>query len=236
MDTETAYREFRIRRYPWALREFQREIDQGYPYLRTIAERDVQTWIVLLEGLDNEQKRIVSRLLVKRRFQKTIESTENPFTAQDLATLKQYLRVLPMLPRKTPDPSQGDIKPIKMRRLASRIIERISPILGDQRTHFSEMEWSYVTPVGDWNVTTEITIYNPREPEVRYWHSVSRNDDKTPPRDYIYDFVNNLGLGVAIWRVDYGYELEPTADSLAALCAHFIDAFPRLVEGLSIND
>ena len=236
MDVQTAYQEFRIRRYPWALEEFRREIDQGYPYLRTIANRRVQSWLFLLQGLNNDEKQMLSYLLIKRVFRMVIADAGDPFTAEDAALLKQYERVLPMLPPKTPDPSHGDINKIKIRRLASRIIERLSPILGDQRTHFSEMEWSYVTPVGDWNVTTEITIYNPREPEVRYWHSVSRNDDKTPSRDYIYDFVNNLGLGVAIWRVDYGYELEPTADSLAKLCAHFIDAFPRLVDGLSLDD
>ena len=172
-------------------------------------------------------------------FKTFIADTADPFSAQDAAFIKQYERALPMLPPKTPDPGMGDIKPIKVRRLASGIIERLSPILGDQRTHISEQEWSYVTPIGEWNVRTEVSIYNLQEPEVRYVHRVIRSDDKrrqSPGRQPSYSFVTNLGLGISRWRVDYGYELEPTVDSLATLCAHFIDAFPRLVEGLSIDD
>ena len=151
---------------------------------------------------------------------------------------KLYERVLPILPVKTPDPSKGDIKPIKVRRLASRIIERLNPILGVQLTHFSEMEWSHVTPMGDWNITTEVSIYYPREPEVHYLHRLCRNDYIRQQGMLLpgYTFAGSFGLGINVWRVNYNYELEPTADSLAALCAHFIDAFPRLVDGLSIND
>ena len=240
MDVQTAYHQFMIRCYRLALKDSQREMDQDYPYLRTIADRGVQSWIVMFEGLENEQKQLLSQLLVKRVFKTFIADTEDPFSAQDAAFIKQYERVLPMLPPKAPDPSRGDIKKIKVRRLASRIIERLNPILGDQLTHFSEQEWSYVTPIGDWNVKTEMSIYNPREPEVRYRHSVIRIDNMPSRPDvgckYVYSFVGSLGVGISLWRVDYGYELEPTADSLATLCAHFIDAFPRLVDGLSIND
>ena len=240
MDTETAYKQLRMRYFRWALGELQREIDQGYPYLRTIADRGVQSRIVLFEALDYGQRQILSRVLVKRAFQKAIASTEDPFTPQDAAILQHYERVLPILPVKTPDPSKGDIKPIKVRRLASRIIERLNPVLGDQLTHSSEMEWSYVTPMGDWNVKTYVSVNNPREPEVRYQQSVIRNDGKPLGPEVVYQrgysFANSLGFGSNEWRVDYNYELEPTADSLATLCAHFIDAFPRLVEGLSLND
>ena len=240
MDTETAYQQLRIRYYRWALEDFEREINEDYPYLQTIAERGVQSWIVLFEGLDNEQKRPLSRVLVKRAFRKFIANTEDPFTAQDAALLKQYERVLPMVPPKTPDPGKGDVKKIKIRRLASRIIERLSPILGDQLTHFSEMEWLYVTLIGDWNVKTVVLVNNPREPQVRYWQSAIRRDHVAPlqPGESTpsYSFVYSLGLGPTYWFVDYGYELEPTADSLATLCTRFIDAFPRLVDGLSLND
>ena len=124
-----------------------------------------------------------------------------------------------------------------MRRLASRIIERLNPILGDQVQQITKMVWSYATPIGDWAVRTRVSIYNPREPEVHYVHQVNRSDYiRTRPYLPSYDFAGCLGLGRNIWRVDYGYELQPTVDSLATLCAHFIDAFPRLVEGLSIND
>ena len=237
MDAETAHQQLDIRCYRWALEDLQREIDQGYPLLRTVMERRVHSWIALLEGLDNEQKLILSRVLVKRRF-RAPTSMGDPFNAEDAAILKQYERVLPMLPPKTLDASKGDIKPVKARRLASRIIERLNPILGDQLEDSGEMTWKYVTPIGDWNVITEFSVYNPREPEIHHQHHYSR-------RDYIrtrgtllprYQFATCLGVGINQWRVDYGYELEPAADSIAEVTAHFIDAFPTLAQGLSPND
>ena len=68
MDTETAYKQFEFRCYEWGQEDFQREIVRGYPYLKTIADRDVQSWIVLFEGLNYEQKQLLSQLLVKRVF------------------------------------------------------------------------------------------------------------------------------------------------------------------------
>ena len=240
MDTEKAYERLDFRCYQWAIQEFQREITQGYPYLKSIASRHVQSWVVLFEDLNKEKQDILLRVLVKRRFQKVIADTGDPFTAEDAALLKQYERVLPTLPPKTPDPSKGDIKPIKVRRLASRIIERLNPVLGDQVEQFRGMGWSYLTPMGDWNIKTEVSIDYPKAPEVNYWHVIMRTDYKRPPQSRghqpSYSFANSLGLGSNIWRVNYNYELESTVDSLATLCAHFIDAFPRLVEGLSIND
>ena len=90
MDTETAYQQLRMRCFRWAREDFQREINEGYPNLGMIAERRVQSWIVLFEGLDNEQKRLLSRVLVKKAFRKAISNSEDPFTAQDAAFLELY--------------------------------------------------------------------------------------------------------------------------------------------------
>ena len=240
MDLQTAYQEIMIRCYEWVLEDFQREIDQDYPYLRTVAERRVQSWIVLFEGLDNEQKRILSRLLVKRKFREVAPNVGASVTAEEEAICKQFASTLPVLPRKAPDPNKGDVTPINVRRLASRIIECLNPILGEQLEHFNEMEWAYVTPMGDWSVKTRVSIYNPQKPEIRYVHRVSHKDYTKPPvMPWLrpsYSFACNLGLGENVWRVDYEYELESMADSLATLCAHFIDAFPRLVQGLSPDE
>ena len=243
MDAETACEQLSVRYFQLALEDFQREIDQGFPYLRTVTDRRVQFWIVIFEGLANEQKQTLSRALVKKQFYQIAERMGNPYTHEDEIIYEQFFAHvirMPMLPRETPDPSKGDITPINLRRLASRIIERLNPILGDQLERFNEMEWAYVTPMGDWSVKTRVSIYNPRKPEIRYEHRVGRTDYTWRPvwawLEPRFSFARNLGLGENVWRVDYEYELEPVAESLATLCAHFIDAFPRLVQGISPNE
>ena len=241
MDTVTAYEQFNLRCYDWALEDLKREIDQSFPFLRTVTECRVHSWIAIIEELDNEQKRILSRLLVKKQYYQVVERI--PATSDDEVIYRQFfIRVIrmPIEPWETPDPSKGDISPINLRHLASRIIERLNPILGDRIERFNEMEWSHVTPMGDWSVKTRISIYNLRKPEIHYEHRVSRADQTRPlVRSWLeprYSFARNLGLGENVWRVNYEYELEPVAESLATLCAHFIDAFPRLVQGISPDE
>ena len=110
--------------------------------------------------------------------------------------------------------------------------EELRPILGQGEAFSMKHEWRYRTPIGPWILETYIdvggSVHQP---------AYSDNIRTRPPRPF-KDGLSLLGWlgfggGHTTWSQLTAPDVAAAAKALMRICAHFMNAAPALVSGLS---
>jgi hypothetical protein len=234
----TAQLKFGERFYCWAIKDWNREINEDFPFLRSIS--DAQNDVKIMESLTTAQQKILAVALVKRFTKRNIlEQCGNEFTDYEKNLVERHLKMCwDEEERKslmTPPggwPPETSERKLKRRKLRDHIITNLTPILGKRDENWGvELVWRHYTVIGPWQVMTYIDVGGQGH-QLTYEHSISVSE--TAQLIEGISVLSWLGIaGQTMWRGLHDADTEPTVEALAKIIAHFMDAAPKLLEGLS---
>jgi len=232
---------FRERFYFWALADWNRELRDNFPLLRAVYDEGPQPAVEIMEQLAPDRREAVSIALVKRfTDEDTLRRLEALPTIEERNLAEWFVEkclarrarrsgavVLPGSYSKAALP-----KKLKRKKLKRHIIGALHPILGDKYEEWGDsFEWRYRTKIGPWHVITYIDVGGQGH-QLSYDHSVLLSD-----RVRLFEGISLLSwLGICSqtnWQGLVDGDAEPAALVLATIVAHFMEAAPKLLKGLT---
>ena len=228
---------FEERFYRWSLADWQREIGENYPLLRLVKE--ARHVVSMMETLSRENRLQMALALVKRFNISVLARCGDAFTEKDQKFVKIYLDLMGKA-RWTEASQRPDIALHpeayldKMNRKPFRklIMRYLAPTLGAYYHDWGGGEWAYETAVGSWRVITCIDTGG-RHHQLSYDHSIIVSDyDKLLEGTSLLHWLG-IGSCQTMWLELKNSDVESTAEALARIIKHFMDAVPKLLEGLS---
>jgi hypothetical protein len=102
------------------------------------------------------------------------------------------------------------------------------PLFKVQPKRWGPHEWFFEARLSNWTLYTLIDLGG--KSQLRYEHRVGIRDNL-----YIADHIDLqawMGLGHTKWDQIEAGEITEAARNLEEICAHFVTALPRLLEGL----
>ena len=229
--------EFAVRYYRWALDDFRREIRENFPLLRTVKESLAIRLVGYMESLSVEERLELATALVKRNHRKALEITGDVWATAEEELVRTY-RDVARIPR--PEEAEwqrallsgSDRFNVNRGRFLVAVKDELAPVLGSGGEPFSTKdEWRYRTPIGPWSIETYIDVGG-RAP-LGYFHSI-RAGEPRPLREGV-SLLGWLGIGGGhtLWSQLTEADTPSAAKSLSRICAHFVQAAPGLLAGLS---
>ncbi len=239
MLTPRAQLEFDERYYRWALDDWRREIDEGFPFLTTLQGLLQKPILRLMNSLDGDERWLLAKALVKRgREDGVLTRWGDPFTDED----RQFEQLfLDMVSTVVSQPIILDLKDararkrvfpkLNRRKFRRHIVTALSPVLGERYENWGGGEWRYNTPVGPWQIMTYIDAGGSIH-QLCYEHDIIASEHV-----YLTQNINLLrwlGIGSQTeWQGVGDSDAEATAKALAKIVGHFMSAVPKLLEGLT---
>jgi hypothetical protein len=218
--------QFLVRFYKWAKEDSRREFSEGFPFIRQIRNLTTLRFLHFAESLQKQERTALSSGLLKRSHQRAIELEHDFPTEEEEAVLNRYSN--------WKEDQAGELgsqshrtKKAKFRKMLSG---KVAPILGIPIEDAPNRETSvYRTQINCWAVRTWIDTGGSRL--VSYSHSVDARES-VQLHDNI-SILSWLGIAQTDWTYVQESEEGQVVECLVELCAHFVRAVPKLLDGLS---
>ncbi|HWQ91674.1 MAG TPA: hypothetical protein VN673_08380 [Clostridia bacterium] len=258
MTPEAARAEFDIRYYRWALQDFKREIDEGFPFLKGFKTGSPAEVLAMMSSRTRSEQLTLASALVKRFHKNAVETAGDRMTGEEEAVCKEYLDRVPRT-----HPVEVDM----LRRAAAsergvyanrgRLVRLVKAELKTAGMQVFESEdlagvLSYQNTVDGWQIITRIHTRE-RHAQLAYNHTIDSmnkpvlvtwakgtwregQQDMCPVQ--LHNWISLVGwLGISSrtqWSDLVDSDGPQVANELAALCKHFLHAAPTLLAGLSV--
>lgn len=249
MDAKTVD-EFAVRFYKWSLDDTQRELGEGFPLLRRVKGASALGLIDYIESLPAEQRGQFVVALVKRVHLKALEITGDHLTGDENELINQYLSShMNFVGKYFNEYGVQRYKPgirgksLDKKKLAALITDKLRPVCGEVHSRYQKYEWLHRTTCEGWFIDTLVEVLN-WNPQIKYYHYiVSPVEEAEYIKREALDWSGiYLRLGVTPkllmgffpveWDMLLPGDEEQTAEVLAELCSHFMNAAPTLLAGL----
>jgi hypothetical protein len=229
--------EFAIRYYRWSLDDARRELRENFPLLRAVKSSLVIRAIAYLESLADRDRLCGATALVKRSHRRAVELAGDSWGAEDEAIDRDY-RNAGRIPRPDEEWSrparldEADKLKLDRGQFLSAVKAEPTPVLGTGEPFSTKHEWRYATPLGPWTLETFIDV-GATAHQLAYSHAI-RAAAPRPLREGV-SLCGWLGIGGGhtTWNQLTQVDAAAAAQSLARICAHFVQAVPTLVAGLA---
>ena len=257
MSPEEAKAEFTVRYYRWALQDFKREIDEGFPFLKGFKTGSPVEVLEMMSGRSRSEQLTLASALVKRFHKDAVESAGDRMTADEAAVCKEYLDRVPKahpleiaLLRRA---AAGERGVYANRGKLARLV-RAELKGGMQVLEAEDLEgvFSYQNIVDGWQITTRVHTRE-RHAQLAYehiiwsvkkvvpvtwakgtWREGQQEWDPVMLHNWI-SFAGWLGISSRTqWSELVDADASQAAKQFAALCRHFLSAAPALLSGLAI--
>jgi hypothetical protein len=250
---ESTRAKFWERLYNWAMEEWRREISEDFPLLKEV-ERTKGSFahetLEIMQTLEKDQQWLMARALVLHTFQHFSLSLSDRLTERDKQLFELYRDMCRKI-RGGEDASAyfkwlAAKNKLKRPKLRKCVIDSLRAILGERNKEWSSpSEFVYITPVGLFQIMTRIDTGG-RCHQLSYHHRIVDSGypdaivygqtPRVPLCDGALSLLSWLGVGQAMWSDLLDEDAEPVAKFLAKIIKHFIDAAPKLLEGLTPDD
>jgi hypothetical protein len=255
---EAARAEFNVRYYRWALQDYQREIDEGFPFLKGFKTGSpVEVLEMMLSRSRSEQLTLASAL-VKRFHKDAVEAAGDQMTAEEETTCKEYLdrvpRTHPLELALLRRAAAGERGVYANRAGLVRLVKGELKAAGMQVFESENVAGvlSYQNIVDGWQIITRIhtrerhaqlaynhTIDSVNKPVLVTWaKGTCREGQQELSSVQLHNWISLAGwLGISSrtqWSDLVDSDGPQVAQELAALCKHFLQAAPTLLAGLSL--
>src|SRR5262245_58016569 len=236
MDLKTARDEFALRFYQWARDDFRREIREGLQFIASIKGSAALRFIEIWNTLSTREQSILARALLKWAHQEAVEHLGDYRSAEEDELLQRYLTLARedcQIEReiwKRRFAGQGPVKKINRRRFASLTKEKLKPILGESFQIMGRNDVQFSRTIGSWTVNTRVIVGQPP-----YYHHRIVAVDHVFLWEQPIDILSWLGIPMGLtWNLILDDDdAVGAAISMATVCAHFMRAVPKLLEGVS---
>jgi hypothetical protein len=259
MNWDEIKEDFAVRYYLWAWEDFKREIEQGFPILRTFRSSEGQRSIVrgssecvldMMLEMTRDEQLFFAGALVKRFHGHALQATGEKMTKEEIEICKDY-RARSLVPTESElaarDRYREGQKIIVAKRSMFRKATKVElKKLNMQITEDRGVLWRYQTRVGDWNIVTEIDTSH-RDAQIIYHHNINVADRvetvTLPNGEQIDKFIQlaslvslNSWLGISSttkWCDLVDSDCPRVIQALSGLCSQFLGIVPKLLKGLS---
>jgi hypothetical protein len=230
---------FEERFYHWALQDWRCEIRKDFPRLRSMNDSQSDIALKIFQSLKKEEQWLMAKALVKWRRQSLLRQWNEEFTERDKHFVQLFLHLSEKERWREASRIQpgefmlkADQKKLKRKKLRQCIIRVLSSVLGDDYEDWGNWEeWRYRTDVGPWMIMTYIDVGGQFH-QLCYHHSIIVSEHVRLIE--FVSFLSWLGIsGQTMWQDLHDTDAEPTAKILARIIKHFMDAVPKLLEGLT---
>lgn len=223
---QTVRDQFLVRFYEWAREDMLRESREGFPFVRRISNPTARLFLDFASRLREHDAFAFYSGVVKRSHRRAVELLQDLPSVEEKALLEQYRKhTLSMRPAIGPhDPRTGRAK------LRKALLGGLSPALGNPLELSANGEiWMYQMPMGCWTLRTTIDTGGKRL--LGYWHTIVAREPV-----FLHDqlsLLSWLGISQTDWTQAQAEDYSGIVECLVELHTHFMNAAPRLLEGLS---
>jgi hypothetical protein len=228
--------EFRVRYYRWARDDARRELGEAWPLLRGVKSTLVIRALARLASLPADRRPLVVTALVKRFHRRAVELTGDTWDADEETIARDHVEAMRILQPEEEGYRQallhapGRLRIDRVGFLAS-VRRELAPVLGDGAAFASKHDWRYETPIGPWTLVTLVDVGG-RYHQLSYSQTIRARHPR-PLAEHL-SICAWLGLGgQTAWDQITEAETPGAAQALARICAHFLEAAPPLLDGLS---
>ena len=228
--------QFEERFYNWCLRDWEREINQDYPFLSSVSYPSSRYAIRIMRSFPDKRRTLLASGLVKRFRQKDLlEQLGEEYTEEEKRLVQLYLDVCQRsdwIETGNRSLEEEGKKRIKRKELKNCIVNSLSSVFLEGYEDCGGWEvWRYCTKFGPWQLLTYFDVGGTSE-ELSYDHSIIVSE-----RVLLFEGISLLswlGLsGSTSWKVTENSQIEHAAKTATVFCSHFMNAVPKLLEGLS---
>jgi hypothetical protein len=223
---EGAVWEIRMRFFRWSLRDWEREIDAGYPWLGTQASHLKIVLREYLAGLPRDRALAFGHSLARRAHREALarlgENLEGD--AENLARHRALTDAAMLRPyRERP-------KGIPPRELAKALKSHFGVRFGEPDPASRKgLDWRYLKRHGDWIVRTAFDASG-RPQHLLYEHSIVHADGRKALERA--SLLSWLGIsGQTGWDIEGVSDLPRLCGLLDEICGHFLAAAPAWLQG-----
>ncbi|MHC4759008.1 MAG: hypothetical protein ACYTE8_10155 [Planctomycetota bacterium] len=236
------YKKFYKRYYQWCLEEWRRELREGFPFLKMSKIPEAESIISLVKEFPPDEIWNLCTAIVKRKNQHKLEMFGESFTKQDQDYHELFCNIMrkkisqKIFQSSTQEEFFDDMKKKILQKTPRRVIRKkvvdsLHPVLGDIFEKHGTVEWVYETKIGPWKLKTWIDTGG-RSRQLSYSHSITYTNEHRLLEGISLERWLGIGGSETMWNNITESNLEQIVSSLTQLIVHFVDAAPKLLEGV----
>ena len=247
MNLSSARREFHLRYSLWAESESIREIDAGFPILRTFKCGLAWKTFKFLQGLDRAGQLSFARAAVRQYFVRATASVNDALSKSEEGILAKYWNFNPGISDIASEVAAHrrlgkTIRFTSKRNLRAAIVKNFLESFHEQCqlpvTTDEPDPWFQMQCCG-WEVNTSFWLGR-KSAVIRHHHTISNEspiDLETQGAPVL--LANALcwtGLSVLEWEHLTDDDVEPACATVIKVCGQFYDALPSLLKGIELSN
>ena len=217
--------QFLVRFYTWSKAFSRREFDQSFPIVGRIKNASAQNLVFFANSLSFAEKHLLCSVLLKRFHERAVELLDDFPSVEDSALLERYSAAQ----RENVSRFEPSVRRSNKTSLRKILLRTMETLLGKPQQNSKDI-WTYRSQVGSWTVETWIDTGGRRS--FGYGHSIAAQDGI-----HLQHPISILGwMGISSqtdWFDLSEDDSRDAADCLLQACTYFLDAAPKLLEGLS---
>jgi hypothetical protein len=230
-----ARRRFDEQFYTWALNDFYREIDKGFPFFHAFKVGEVPKLMAHLSRLRRPSQREFAEALVTRWWSPDARGDLMHLTERQKQIVDQYYAIAGA-PRRyevslvAAESAQSPKATLDRRRFTRGVRKELDDLFGHPGERTPGTTCRYTARHGRWTVQTWVDTGG-RFHQLSYAHVISA-PEHVPLKEHI-SFLAWLGVSSqTMWSYLYDSDVRLVIGTLGRLCQHFLNALPILLKGL----
>lgn len=254
MKFEDSKSEFGVRYYRWALRDFEREIENGFPHVSQF--KSGPCWHVndMMTRMTPEERRFLGRALVRRFHKEAVMALGEEISESETRWCDEFL-ARALYPSPEGEALERRVragehpKYIKRGRLRSLVKKELSASgLQIFEPEYEAQVLRYRSVVEGWEIITHIHS-GERQAQLAYEHIIWSFEKVRPVKVWngdeelwpvqLHNWISFAGwLGICSrteWTGLVDEDGPKAAKELSALCQHFLNVAPMLLKGLRVE-
>lgn len=226
-EADAAVWEIRARFYRWSLRDWEREIDAGYPWLGTQRSQIEVELREYMSGLPREQA-LSFGISLARRAHRFVLAHMGENLDGDAANLARHRALTDAAMLR---PYRERPKGIPPREMAKALKTHFGDRFGEPDPSSRKgLEWRYLKRHGEWTIRTAFDGGG-RPRHLLYEHSIVHADGRKALERV--SLLSWLGIsGQTGWDIEGASDLPRLCGLLDEICGHFLAAVPAWLRGL----
>ena len=250
MNIQKAEVELYLRKYQWALKDFKRETEDGFPYLRTLSNPSVQAFLIYVQQFSVLEQLKLAKAIAKSFNRSAVKLLGEEFTEEDQVRIKNYQHEVRQIAQSAlPNAPITKTFAVKRADVAKIVLPVLSSALDRKPERFASLQWFYAVSVGDWQFFTDLDFSGAWGTEIRYSHRLVRNDGKSwglqfmPVQSEIgiiqiaqaFSLLSLYGISSSVYPIRSMDDTQSAAQSILVACTRLLQEAPSWVDQLTIS-
>jgi len=246
-----ATREFQIRYYRWAKSEFETEINNAFPNLRTFRNGPIWEAFQFLQQLNKNEQLTLAHSLLKRFHSDAIKLLGEGCSDEEKCWLNKFDKTRAQFNESALNvASIQKIKYASKSKLRKAMGATFAKVYRERCVNMQiGKDWDpwFEMKIAGWIVTTRFT-FGRHESMINYYHSIESEAKipnlEFPPEfwmpamrlEHLMSFASWLGIcGQTQWMHLAGGDVDEACEAVIKFCGQFFEAVPGLLKGLEFE-